>query len=103
MKMKFRGIECSVEKREYFNKLIALKVISIAGEPLATATINPIQIFEEDELKLMLDNDLVCIKEYGENNGMVQFLEENNIINKQGEWRVLPPYDAKVKVARCLI
>lgn len=101
--MKFREIECFVEKHKYFNNLICLKVMSIAGEPLATATINPIQVFEQDELKLMLDNDLVCIKEYSENHGMVEFLESNNIINKQGEWRTLPPYDAKVKIARCLI
>lgn len=74
--VKFRERQCSVLKREYSSGRIALRLVDpVNGEPIATGTVNipSIDIHEGE-------GDHTLIKNYYENQGMVQALVDGGII-----------------------
>ena len=71
--VKFRKWNCKPVKAFYGNGRIAIQLIDAEdGEPIATATIN---IPDED-----IKDDEVIIKDYSENDGMLNALLEADII-----------------------
>ena len=66
-----------VSKRKYSNNRTALELIDVEdGIPYAIATVNlPDVLLQENE---------VLIKSYSENEGMLEFLIENNIVKHNG-------------------
>ena len=62
------------------NGATAIQLMSDEEGPIATATVNPV----DEEFDRMVKKDgghrFVCIKDYSENEGMTQFLMENNVI-----------------------
>lgn len=78
-KVNFMGFECAVQKTYYGNnKRTALQLFDVTdGQPVATATVN----IPEVELK---ENE-VLIKNYSENEGMLEALERAGIVWRTGE------------------
>ncbi|MDB5144211.1 MAG: hypothetical protein JWQ66_2924 [Mucilaginibacter sp.] len=75
MNVTFRQFDCTIEKLQYHNGRIALRLMGtgeIYGEPVATATVN---IADDDT-----QPDEVVIKDYSENEGMYQTLLNAGII-----------------------
>jgi hypothetical protein len=70
-KVLFNGVECDVVFGEYENGRTAIKLTE-QGSPFATATIN--------DTSVHLDDGLVMIKDYSENTGMVQALQNAGIV-----------------------
>ncbi len=78
MTYKFKDWNVKVEKARYRNKRIALRLIDVDyGLPVATATINlPEQPCEPDE---------AYIKNWSENDGVLDFLLVNGIVELTGK------------------
>ncbi len=78
--VKFKRWNCRIEKLTYSTTgRTALHLIDIVdGSPVATATVN----IPEVELA----NDEVIIKDYSENQGMLDVLLENNIVGQPIRW-----------------
>ena len=78
-KVNFAGFDCMVQKTYYGdNKRTALQLYDLTdGFPVATATVN----IPEVELK----DDEVLIKDYSENEGMLDALERAGIVWRTGE------------------
>lgn len=75
----YDGIECEVKKLNYTNGRVALLLVDTKdGSLITTATIN----VPEKELK----PHEVIIKNYSENEGILDVLIENNIVEVTGEW-----------------
>ncbi len=76
-KVKFLGWSCDVLKKQYYNGRIALALVdSFDGEPVATATVNMPEIdLAEDE---------VIIKNYSENEGILEVLTAAGIVQPTG-------------------
>ena len=76
----FAGFDCMVQKTCYGeNKRTALRLLDLTdGFPVATATVN----ISDVELK---ENE-VLIKNYSENEGMLEALESAGIVRRTGEY-----------------
>jgi len=82
-RVQYKEWDCELQRLEYANKRVALTLVAWAdneetdifqGEPIATATVNlPLEKIEFDE---------VLVKDYAENQGMLQALIDANIIEK---------------------
>ena len=71
----FAGFKCKVTKKHYSNKRIALELIDcIDGDSVAVATIN----LPDVDMK----PDEVAIKDYSENEGMLDILIAADIISQ---------------------
>lgn len=72
-KVTFQKYKCVIEKLEYNNGRTALELVSIKnGEPILMATVNlPDEIIASDE---------VIIKNYSENEGVLNVLMLNGIV-----------------------
>jgi hypothetical protein len=78
MDVKFNDFDCRVVKRKYENGRLALMLIDAKdGSPVATATVNIPDV--------KLGKNEVLIKDYSENQGMLQVLEEAGIVRATGE------------------
>lgn len=81
---------CTFETASYANNgNNALQIYDEEGEMLITCSVNPSK---------KLDKNHICIKDYSENEGMVNFLSKMGIIGKWVEdipsgWVVLPVYE----------
>lgn len=72
--MKFKGFNVHLEFDSYVNsENTAIQLISEDGEVICMATVNG---------NLTMPDNIVGIKEWGENEGITQFLIKNRIINK---------------------
>jgi hypothetical protein len=87
--MEFQGEQVTVDtSRQYTNGRVAIQLISVEdNEPYAVASVNvPDARLESDE---------VIIKDYSENEGMLEFLLQNNIVTLtdrkiQSGWVTMP-------------
>ena len=77
--MEFLGKACHVVQGQYSNGRIALRIVSLSGEPLATATINMPEVGG-------MKPDYVIIKDYSENEGMLDWLVSNRVVTRPIEW-----------------
>lgn len=75
IKVKFNGVTCTVEKHIYGNDRTAL-VLMNGGQVYAKATVNL-----PDE---QIDDDKVFIKDYSENEGMMNALVKAKIVKPTG-------------------
>jgi hypothetical protein len=71
---KYKKWDVHILEREYANGRIVLQLIdAYNGSLIATATVNlPHELIDDDEM---------CIKDYTENEGMLKFLVDNNIVH----------------------
>jgi hypothetical protein len=92
-KVKFLGSECDVVFGEYENGRTAIRLMK-DGIPYAMATIN-----DPDE---WLEPNQVLIKNYSENEGMVDALVDAGIVERD-EDLALPPFGASVWVCNLLV
>jgi hypothetical protein len=72
--VKFLGEECSIEVAKYGNGRTAILLQCQNGEPMATATIN----LPDESLK----KGEAFIKDYSENEGMLEALREAGIVTE---------------------
>jgi hypothetical protein len=78
IRIRFRDWDCLVEKRCYSNGRPALQLIDAEdGSPIATATVNLPDV--------ALGSNQVAIKDYAENEGMLQALTEAGIVKPTGQ------------------
>ena len=76
MQVNFLGYECQVKASKYHDGNTKLQLVSNQGEPVATATvIAPIS----------LPANQVIIKNYSENEGMLEALVAANIVEPTGQ------------------
>lgn len=75
MMVQFAGYDCHVLFHEYANNgNVAMQLVDVRdGMPVATATVNP---------DMKLDKDIVCIKNYSENGGMLEALMNAGIVTE---------------------
>jgi hypothetical protein len=75
MNIQFKEWTCHIVFGEYqFGKNVSMQLVDVRdGLPVATATVNP---------EIALDKDLVCIKDYSENEGMLNTLKEAGIVSE---------------------
>lgn len=94
--VKFHGWSCLVQKRQYGNGNLALLLVDAeTGEPIAKATLNP----WED---VVLAADEIVVKDYSENEGMLEALTAAGIVEQTG--RCVPlPYGNEASICRVLI
>src|SRR5699024_12359103 len=75
MKVNFKGFECELEFKQYYNNNTAIILMGIAddyiGEVVGYATTNTDHI---------LPTNIVAIKDYSENTGMANALVEHGVI-----------------------
>lgn len=75
----FKGYRCNIELLKYqTNNRTAIELIDVSGEPIATATIN---MPPEIDLK----DDEVVIKNYSENEGILDVLISEGIVERTGK------------------
>jgi hypothetical protein len=75
--IRFRQWDCSIEFLSYSNGRMAIQLSDINDEsPIATATINVPELHLEDRE--------VVIKDYSENEGLLDCLVENGVVIKTG-------------------
>lgn len=75
-RVRFREFDCTVQKRHYGNGRVALSLVDEEG-PVATATVNlP---------GAKLDPNQVAIKNYAENEGMLDALVTAGVVKPTGE------------------
>lgn len=73
--VKINGVDCIMEFDFYKNNRPALSLIDASdGYPYAMATVNIADV-------MLTDNKEVCIKNYGENEGIMESLMEAEIIS----------------------
>ena len=76
--VRFKQWDCTVQKRQYGNGRVALQLLDAEdGSPIATATVNL-----PDE---PLGKNLVFIKDYGENTGILDALISVGVVKPTGE------------------
>ena len=76
--VKFYDTNCVVRLREYDNNRVAIELLDSEDEsPFCVASVN-IPDFE-------IEKDMVFIKDYSENEGMLKLLVEENIVYDTGE------------------
>ena len=78
-KVNFMGFDCVVQKTNYGNNgRTALQLFDLTdGAPVATATVNIPDV--------ELGENEVLIKNYSENEGMLEALEKGGIVSRTGE------------------
>jgi len=77
MEVKFKEWLCNVEKHKYSNGRLALRLTDIEdGSPIATATINIPEY--------PLGEGFVIVKDYSENEGMLDALTKAGIVQHTG-------------------
>jgi hypothetical protein len=78
--LNYKGYDCKLVKREYQEGGSPALCLEdpITGEPIAVATINVPE--------LELPKDVVVIKDYSENEGMLDFLIQNKIVEEPMEY-----------------
>ena len=77
MIVKFKEWECELQFGKYSNGATALQLIDAEdGQPIATASVNLVGQSEH------LDPDEVFIKDWSENEGMLDALIESGVISK---------------------
>jgi hypothetical protein len=70
----FRDWKCKLEFKQYSNQRIAIELIEIGtNEPIAIATVNMPNV--------PLEDNQVCIKDYSENEGILQVLIDAGIVS----------------------
>ena len=80
-KVKFKKWNCIVEKKQYINGRIALMLTDEeTGEPVATASVN----IEEYRMSDRSKKDHTFIKDYSENEGMLEALIKAGIVEHTG-------------------
>ena len=72
--MLFHGFDVTVQIREYKHGGKAIILVDQDGSPVATATV----CVPSDKL----DNDQCLVKDWSENEGMLDFLIDNNIVSE---------------------
>jgi hypothetical protein len=72
----FRDWTCSIQKRQYENGRVALRLVDEEG-PVATATVNLPNV--------PLGKNQVLIKSYGENEGMLEALVAAGVVKPTGQ------------------
>lgn len=92
-KVNFRGAECSLEFLTYRNGQTAIQLWS-KGEPYAMATIS--------DKDLELEPNQVLIKDYAENTGMVDALENAGIVQRV-DYCLVGPFGKKAWSCNLLI
>lgn len=91
--VEFKGYKCVLDFGTYMNGNVAIQLIEKStGEPVAVATINPTEQLPKDE---------VIIKDYSENEGMVEALVNAGIIELTGKKYNLPY--AKAPMAKIVV
>lgn len=73
-KVKYKEWDCLLQRGNYENGRVALCLIADNGEPISTCTVNL-----PDE---SLDAGEVLIKDYSENEGMVEFLVKEGVVER---------------------
>ena len=82
--MKFKKWDCVVELGQYSNGRLAISLVSAKsdealdiyqGEQISTATVNVPEIF--------ITASQVIVKSYSENEGMLQFLQDNGFVSEK--------------------
>ena len=86
----YKGEECLLKQNFYQNGRIALFLVSVEGELISTCTTNIPEI--------PLDDDEVFIKDYSENEGILEFLVKEGIVKDTGQ--VLLSGYVKIPVCR---
>lgn len=77
-RVRFKGWDCIVEKRQYENGRPALQLIDAEdGSPIATATVNLPDV--------PLGKNEVAIKDWSENEGMLAALTEAGVVKPTGQ------------------
>lgn len=76
-KFSYKGLSLNLYKTTYPNGRIALRLFTEEGEPYMTATINITD-------GTVQDKDHTFIKDYSENAGILQALEEQKIVERTG-------------------
>ena len=85
MQVRFKQWDCEVEFKYYFNGRIAIQLSDIEdGAPVATATVN---VPNEP----LADNEVV-IKDYSENEGMLNTLVANSIVKPPHKYIKISDY-----------
>lgn len=81
MSIKFKNWDCEILKLRYPNNRPALQLVDAESfEPIATATVN-VPDYDFDNLD---EKTHVLIKDYSENEGMLQALIEQKIVEDTG-------------------
>lgn len=76
MQVNFLGYDCKIQVTKYHDGNTRLQLVSDIGMPVATATvIAPVH----------LEDNQVIIKNYSENEGILEALEEANIVKSTGQ------------------
>lgn len=75
--MRYKGWNVKATLGRYANGRLAIRLVDATdGQPVATCTVNlPNQVLEDGE---------IFVKDYSENAGMMDFLEENGIAKRTG-------------------
>lgn len=101
MRIKFNIWDCELVKQQYHNGKTALELVAaeddeendvFKGEPIATATIN---------IPVILEHDEVLIKNYSENEGMLEALVDAGVVKPTG--RVIQTGFVEVPVCKLLV
>ncbi len=74
--VRFLDTDCTVQKRHYVNGRVALSLVDEEG-PVATATVNLPDV--------PLGKNQVLIKDYGENDGMLDALVAAGVVKSTGQ------------------
>lgn len=92
-KVTFLNTVCTIFKDKYLTGGVALELICPDGEPMTTATVNmPCCGLNDGE---------ICIKNYSENEGLLEILEAANIVKATG--RKIPSGFVEIPVCKLLI
>lgn len=76
----FSGEECRIQKLSYKNGVPALQLFTLDGEPYTTATVNV-----SEEAALLKENE-TFIKNYSENEGILEVLTKAGIVEPTGKF-----------------
>ena len=92
--VRFAEWECWVQVERYENERVALRLVDVTDRtPVARATVNRPDV--------SLGSDEVLIKDYSENAGVLDALEQAGIVRRTG--RTVPSGYAMLIVARLLL
>jgi len=81
--MRYKEWDVRVVKREYGNGKTALCLEGLDGEPIATGTVNLPDV--DIGLWKGLEGEVVFVKGWSENEGMLEFLVKNKVVRSLGQ------------------